>query len=71
MQNTPVCITFASLLCARRGLRDVEHEQRRVSVNDMLRDAGKAWHGVKLNQPDWGDASHCIALGGASFVAKD
>jgi glycogen operon protein len=23
-----------------------------------------AWHGVKLNQPDWGEGSHSLALGG-------
>ena len=28
----------------------------------MLRDANKAWHGIKLNQPDWGDNSHGVAL---------
>ena len=30
----------------------------------MLRDAKKAWHGVKLNQPDWSDSSFCLAFGG-------
>jgi glycogen operon protein len=29
----------------------------------MLRAAEKAWHGVKLHQPDWGDDSHSVALG--------
>jgi glycogen operon protein len=29
----------------------------------MLRDANKSWHGVKLNQPDWGAYSHSLALG--------
>ena len=29
----------------------------------MLREANKAWHGVKLYQPDWGDGSHSVALG--------
>lgn len=55
---------FVSLLCGRRSLRAVESEQRRISVNAMLRDAKQAWHGVKLNQPDWGDSSYCIAFGG-------
>jgi len=54
---------FVRLLCARRGLRDVEHERRRVSLSDMLHQAKKAWHGVKLFQPDWGDNSHSVALG--------
>jgi isoamylase len=29
----------------------------------MLEQANKAWHGVKLYQPDWGDCSHSVALG--------
>ena len=52
-----------SLLIARRLLRDVEHERQRVSLNTFLREANKAWHGVKLDQPDWGDCSHSLALG--------
>ena len=28
----------------------------------MLQSATKSWHGVKLNQPDWGDSSHSIAM---------
>lgn len=55
---------FVSLLCARRAQRDVEHEQKRVSITEMLREANESWHGVKLNQPDWGDASRSIALTG-------
>ncbi len=54
---------FVSLLAARRTLRDVEHERQRVNLNAFLRDSLKAWHGVRLDQPDWGDCSHSIALG--------
>lgn len=53
---------FVSILCARRGLRNVEDEHQRVSLVALLRDANKAWHGTKLNEPDWGDNSHCIAF---------
>ena len=53
---------FVSLLCARRRLRDTEHERQRISLCDMLKAAKKAWHGVKLNQPDWGENSHSVAL---------
>jgi isoamylase len=53
---------FVRLLIARRLLRDVEHEQQRVSLSQLLRDANKAWHGVKLNQPDWGENSRCVAF---------
>jgi glycogen operon protein len=55
---------FVTLLAARRSQRDVEHELRRISLNDFLHGANKAWHGVKSHQPDWGDCSHSIALGG-------
>jgi isoamylase len=54
---------FASLLIARRLLRDVEHERQRVSLTTFLREANKAWHGVRLYQPDWDDRSHSVALG--------
>ena len=53
---------FVSLLIARRLVRDDEHERRRISLNALLENAKKAWHGVKLSQPDWGDRSHSVAL---------
>jgi glycogen operon protein len=54
---------FVSLLSTRRALRNVTHERRRTSLTTLLRDAVKAWHGVKLDQPDWSDRAHCLALG--------
>jgi glycogen operon protein len=54
---------FVSLLNARRILRGVEHERQRLSLNQLIAKAQKAWHGVKLNQPDWSDHSHSIAFG--------
>jgi glycogen operon protein len=54
---------FVSLLAARRSHRDVEYERQRVSLGTLLLEAIKAWHGVKLHQPDWGDCSYSIALG--------
>lgn len=57
-------LRFVTLLCARRNRRSNEHERLRTSVITMLRDAVKAWHGVKLNQPDWGDGSRSVALEG-------
>ena len=53
---------FVGLLAARRSLRDMEHEHRRTSLNTLLREANKAWHGVILHQPDWSDCSHSLAL---------
>ncbi len=55
-------LRFVRLLCERRLLRDMEHERHRLSINAMLQQATKAWHGVRLFQPDWGDDSHSVAL---------
>ena len=54
---------FLKLLITRRLLRDLEYERQRVSLATMLQEANKAWHGVKLYAPDWGDCSHSVALG--------
>ena len=59
---------FVTLLNARRLMRDVEHERQRMSLNQLIRQANKAWHGVKLGQPDW---SHAFAQRGVQRgVAK-
>jgi glycogen operon protein len=53
---------FVTLLNARRVLRDPKPERQRVSLNQLLRGTNLVWHGVKLNQPDWGENSHSIAF---------
>ena len=53
---------FVTLLNARRLLRDAEHERRRMTLNQLIRQANKTWHGVKVGQPDWGDHSHSLAF---------
>jgi glycogen operon protein len=55
-------LRFVSLLNAQRLTRSIEHERRRVSLSQMIRAATKAWHGVKVGQPDWGEHSHSLAL---------
>ncbi|HET7294148.1 MAG TPA: glycogen debranching enzyme, partial [Vicinamibacteria bacterium] len=40
----------------------VEHERQRLSLTELLRRANKAWHGVRLDQPDWSEHSHSLAL---------
>ncbi len=57
-------LRFVKLLIERRVIRDVEHERRRVSLSQVLREQKHAWHGVKLNQPDWSPFSHSIAISG-------
>jgi glycogen operon protein len=51
-----------TLLNARRLLRDVEHERQRMSLSQLIRRANKAWHGVKVGQPDWSQQSHSVAI---------
>jgi isoamylase len=55
---------FVKLLCAQRRLRSMQHERERINLSDMLRDANKSWHGIKLNDPDWSDDSRSVALSG-------
>jgi isoamylase len=53
---------FVRLLMERRRLRDVAPGQEHKSLNQLLLEANKAWHGVKPNRPDWSDHSHSLAL---------
>jgi len=53
---------FVKLLLARRALRPIDGEQQRLTLNQLLRGAHKAWHGTKLNTPDWSLQSHSLAL---------
>ena len=55
-------VRFVKLLTGRRLLRGTEHERQRVSLNRLISEANKAWHGVREQQPDWGDRSHSVAL---------
>jgi glycogen operon protein len=54
---------FIRLLTSRRLLRDAEDKRLRMSLNQLLREANKKWHGVKLNEPDWSHCSHSLAFG--------
>jgi glycogen operon protein len=53
---------FVKLLIARRLLRDTRPERQRMTLIQLLREGIKGWHGVKLDQPDWSDHSHSVAL---------
>jgi glycogen operon protein len=33
-------------------------------LTHLIREATKAWHGVKLDRPDWGENSQTVVLGG-------
>jgi glycogen operon protein len=53
---------FVTLLNERRLMRNVEHEHRRLTLAQLIQQANKSWHGVKLGQPDWSPQSRCMAL---------
>jgi isoamylase len=53
---------FFTLLAARRLLRGTDHERQRISLNRLIREANKAWHGVRLGEPDWNEHSLSVAL---------
>jgi glycogen operon protein len=53
---------FVQLLAARRALRKMDGEGQRRSLNQLLRSARKAWHGVGIDQPDWSHQSHSLAF---------
>ncbi|MCI0498769.1 MAG: glycogen debranching protein GlgX [Planctomycetales bacterium] len=55
-------LRFVKLLIARRRLRVTEPESLGISLNQLLRQANKAWHGIKPGRPDWGHHSHSIAF---------
>jgi glycogen operon protein len=53
---------FVQLLLHRRIRRDIRPELRRESLNQLLKEGFKTWHGTKLDHPDWSDDSHSLAL---------
>ena len=53
---------FLRLLIERRRMRNPDAEQHHLSLNQLLARARKAWHGVKVEQPDWNSSSHSIAI---------
>ena len=52
---------FVKLISAHRLLRDFGPELLGMSLNQLLRTADRAWHGVKLGKPDWSVNSHSLA----------
>jgi isoamylase len=61
---------FVKLLAARRLLRGTDHERRRLSLNRLLQEASKSWHGVQLHQPDWSGHSRSLAVTARSRLGE-
>ena len=53
---------FVRLLILRRLLRGTEAERQRMTLTQLISKGIRDWHGVKLNEPNWNQHSHSIAL---------
>ena len=62
LERHPDVHRFLKLLISRRLLRGTEHERQRLSLNQLIREASKAWHGTRLHRPDWSDQSRSVAF---------
>ena len=58
---------FVRTMIAMRKRSDISIEDPGISLNQYLKQTKFVWHGVKLNQPDWGPDSHSIAMTGRSL----
>jgi glycogen operon protein len=61
---------FVKLLMARRVLRNDNAQRQRRSLDQLIRGARKAWHGVAVLQPDWNDWSHSLAFGAEMKIER-
>ena len=53
---------FVKLLISRRVLRAAGTGRRQMTLTQLIREGIKGWHGIKVNEPDWSEHSHSIAL---------
>ncbi len=68
-EKHPDLLRFVQLLIARRLLRDADPGLQRMTLTQLIQRATTDWHGVKLNQPDWSNDSHSIAL--STYIHKE
>jgi glycogen operon protein len=61
---------FVRLLNEFRQSRDVIAASSALTLNQLLHEARLAWHGVRLDHPDWGDDSHSLAFTLASVRGR-
>ncbi len=52
---------FVKQLIGYRLRRDLSGDDPALTLNQLLSQARVHWHGVRLNEPDWGEQSHCVA----------
>jgi glycogen operon protein len=61
---------FLKLLISVRKRRELAREESDPTLNELLSRAKVRWHGIRLDQPDWSEHSHALALSAASFRAR-
>lgn len=52
---------FTKQLIALRINRDIPDKRLHMTLNELLTHAPVQWHGVRLYEPDWSQASHTLA----------
>ena len=62
LEKHPDVHRFVRLLIARRLVRDVGPERRRMTLGQQIIQGFRGWHGIRLNEPDWSNESHSIAF---------
>ncbi|HEY7288653.1 MAG TPA: glycogen debranching protein GlgX [Vicinamibacterales bacterium] len=63
-------LRFVRVLNAFRKQRDVVVEGSTLNLNELLQRAKIRWSGVALDQPDWNDQSHSLAMTIESLRAR-
>jgi isoamylase len=64
----PDIYRFVKMLIAHRVRRDFIPASKGLNLSQLLQIGNRAWHGVKLGQPDWNSNSHSLAT---SVVCAD
>jgi glycogen operon protein len=63
-------LRFVRMQIKRRLNRNFSQNGSSLSLNEFLNKGQITWHGVKINQPDWSDISHSIAITVESLSAN-
>jgi glycogen operon protein len=61
-KNADLLAFTQKLISLRLNLDFTQRPSIRVTLNQLLHVYPARWHGVKLNQPDWSDDSHSLAV---------
>ena len=64
INNNKELFRFTKALIAQRTTLEAVHlnKTKRASLHDIIAQSGIRWHGVKVNEPDWSEHSHAIAM---------